>query len=128
MGIPKYLESKIKSLIHCCGISDVPSSAKPIIKTNQTYNGKPVYEAYYGVNLSGTSPYTITTTIETLLSADIIAKLLSGEQYVINGGTATAAICDASVSIDSSGNIVVDWTTTHVAGDTLNLYIKYTQL
>jgi hypothetical protein len=126
MGIPKYLESKIKSLIHCCGISDVPSSAKPIIKTNQTYNGKPVYEAYYTFSLTATSPYTITQTVGTLLGADVIATV-GGVQFLLNGGTTTLANCDASVSVNA-GNIIVDWTTTHAIGDTLSLYIKYTQL
>jgi len=127
MGIPKYLESKIKSLIHCCGISDVPSSAKPIIKTNQTYNGKPVYEAYYTFSLTATSPYTITQTVGTLLGADVIATV-GGVQFLLNGGTTTLANCDASVSVNTSGNIVVTWSTTHAIGDTLNLIIKYTNL
>lgn len=126
MGIPKYLESKIKSLIHCCAVSDVPSSAKPIIKTNQTYNGKPVYEAYYSVNLTATSPYTITQTVGTLLGADVIA-VVGGVQFLLNGSPTALANCDATVSINA-GNIIVDWSTTHTIGDTLNLFIKYTNL
>lgn len=127
MGIPKYLESKIKSLIHCCGVSDVPSSAKPIIKTNQTYNGKPVYEAYYSINLTATSPYTITQTIDTLLGADAVADI-AGTQFLLNGGPTALANCNASISVNTLGNIVVTWSTTHAIGDTLNLIIKYTNL
>ena len=127
MGIPKYLESKIKSLIHCCGVSDVPSSAKPIIKTNQTYNGKPVYEAYYTFSLTATSPYTITQTIDTLLGVDAVADI-AGTQFLLNGSPTALANCNATISVNTSGNIVVTWSTTHAIGDTLNLIIKYTNL
>jgi len=47
MGIPKYLEKKIKSIVHCCGVADVPSASKPTVKTNQQLDGKPVYQSFY---------------------------------------------------------------------------------
>ncbi len=125
MGIPKYLENKIKSIVHCCGVADVPSASKPTVKTNQQLDGKPVYQSFYTFSLTATSPYVITSTVDTLIGAQLIATV-AGNQYALNGGFTAFANCDASIYVLPSGNIEIDWTTTHAIGDTLEVYITYT--
>ncbi len=125
MGIPKYLENKIKSIVHCCGVADVPSASKPTVKTNQQLDGKPVYQSFYTFSLTATSPYIITSTVNTLIGAQLIATV-AGKQYSLNGGATAIANCDASLAVAPSGNIEIDWTTTHAIGDTLEVYITYT--
>lgn len=129
MGIPKYLEEKIKSIVHCCTALAIPRTSGDTVKTSETLGGKPVYLGYFSVDLNATGPIVITgTNIETLVGAEIICKLSNDEQYVVNGGTLVATICDATVYVSASGDLVADWTSAHGAGDTLELYVKYTLL
>jgi hypothetical protein len=129
MGIPRYLEEKIKSIVHCCTSLAIPRTSGDTVKTSETLGGKPVYLGYFSVDLNATSPIVVSgTNIENLVGAEIICKLASGEQYVVNGGALVATICDASVFVDATGDLSIDWSTAHGAGDTLELYLKYTLL
>lgn len=130
MGIPKYLEEKIKSIVHCCTALAIPRTSGDTVKTSETLGGKPVYLGYFFIDFdTATSPTIFSgTNIETLVGAEIICKLSNGEQYEVNGGALVATICDATVYVDASGDLSVDWSSALGTGDTLDIYVKYTLL
>lgn len=163
MGIPKYLENKIKSIIHCCiapiqallapntstflltrpneepfvlggpnndqaivGMADYANTGTPVL-TGRQYGGADVYEARFQVNLTTTGgSVTLDSGIARIFEVDLVFfETSSGSQYYLNGTINT--VCDATVVLDNTGDLTLDWTTAHTT-DIVYAYVRYTLL
>lgn len=162
MGIPKYLENKIKSIIQCCisaiqaaitpnsptfilsrpneesfvfggpnndqaivGMADYATTSGGPILTGRQYGGADVYESRFEVPLTTTGgSVPLLTGIGRIFEADLVFfEDSTGSSYYLNGTINT--VCDATVVLDNSGNLTLDWTTAHTADD-VYVYVRYT--
>jgi hypothetical protein len=160
MGIPKYLEGKIKSIIKCCteaiqaaitpnsptflisrpnqepfiltvedqaivGMADYATTSGGAIVTGRQYGGVDVYESRFEVPLTTTGgSAALLSSVGRIFEADLVfLEDSTGSSYYLNGTINT--LCDATVVLDNSGNLTLDWTTAHTADD-VYVYVRYT--